>query len=87
MAPSPPAYATNRYQALYRQRIPDVENKYKLPVIKQVTELEETCCVEKITTKKVPYIAKAKKTGKTINVIKYRSVKSSEWVTSMEEVV
>ena len=65
----------------------DIENKYKLPVITQVIELQETCCEEKITTKKVPYIAKVKKNGKTVSVIKYKTQKISEQVTYMEEVL
>jgi len=87
MAPSPPSYATDRYQALYRERIQDIENKYKEPVLKQVIELQENCCVEKITTKKVPYIAKVKKNGKTTNVIKYKTQKEITQVSYMEEVV
>lgn len=87
MNPSPPAYATNRYQALYRTRIPDTEYRYQEPVIKQVLELQEKCCVEKITSKKVPYIAKVKKNGKTQNVIKYRTRSVSTQVTYMEEVL
>lgn len=87
MTPSPPAYATDRYQALYRERISDIENKYKQPVLKRVIELQENCCVEKITTNKVPYIAKVKKNGKTTSVIKYKSQKISTEVSFMEEVL
>ena len=87
MAPAPPAYATNRYTALYRQKIPDIENKYKDPVIKQVTKLQENCCKDKITTKKVPYIAKVKKNGKTTNVIKYKTETTVTQVSYLEEVI
>lgn len=87
MAPSPPSYATDRYQALYRERIPEIENKYKEPILKQVIELQENCCVEKISTKKVPYIAKVKKNGKTANVIKYKTQQVSTLVSYMEEVL
>jgi hypothetical protein len=87
MAPSPPTYQTNRYSALYRAKIPDIEKKYKELLFKQVTELQETCCEEKITIKKVPYIAKVKKNGKTVSVIKYKTQKISEQVTYMKEVL
>jgi hypothetical protein len=87
MSPAPPAYATNRYQALYRERIPDTEFKYNDPVIKQTSELQEKCCVEKITTKKVPYIKKIKKNGKVENVIRYKTQSVSTQVPYTEEVL
>ena len=87
MAPAPPAYATNRYTALYRQKIPDIVKKYKEPVLTQVTELQTKCCVEKVITKKVPYIAKVKKNGKTTNVIKYKLAKTTTLVDYEEEVL
>ena len=87
MSPSPPAYATNRYQALYRERVPDTNLEYEIPVFKEVSELQEKCCVEKVTTKRVPYIAKVKKNGKTQNVIKYKTQKISTQVTYTEEVL
>ncbi len=87
MAPAPPAYATNRYTALYRAKIPDIVKKYKEPVITQVIELQTKCCVEKVTTKKVPYIAKVKKNGKTTNVIKYKVAKTTALVDYEEEVL
>jgi hypothetical protein len=87
MSPSPPAYATNRYQALYRERIPETNFEYELPVIKEVSELQEKCCVDKVSTKRVPYIAKVKKNGKTQNVIKYKNKKITTQVTYTEEVL
>jgi len=87
MAPAPPAYATNRYTALYRAKIPDIVKKYKEPVITQVIELQTKCCVEKVITKKVPYIAKVKKNGKTTNVIKYKLAKTTTLVDYEEEVL
>lgn len=87
MAPAPPAYATNRYTALYRAKIPDIVKKYKEPVITQVIELQTKCCVEKVTNKKVPYIAKVKKNGKTTNVIKYKIAKTTALVDYEEEVL
>ena len=87
MAPSPPAYQTNRYTALYRQRIPDkVVIKQEL-VTNQVYEEQEKCCTEKVTSKKVPYIAKVKKNGKYVNVIKYKIVKSTQQVNYIESVL
>jgi len=87
MAPAPPAYATNRYTALYRAKIPDIIKKYKEPVLTQVTELQTKCCMEKVITKKVPYIAKVKKNGKTTNVIKYKLAKTTTLVDYEEEVL
>lgn len=87
MAPSPPAYQTNRYTALYRQRIPDkVVIKQEL-VTKQVYEDQERCCTTKVTSKKVPYIATVKKNGKSVNVIKYKTVKTSTQVNYTESVL
>jgi hypothetical protein len=87
MAPSPPAYQTNRYTALYRQRIPDKEVIKQELVTKQVYEDQEFCCETKTTSKKVPYIAKVKKNGKFVNVIKYRWVKSEEQVKYVDSVL
>lgn len=87
MAPSPPAYQTNRYTALYRQRIPDKEIITQELVTKQVYEDQKKCCTSKVTTKKVPYIAKVKKNGKYINVIKYKIVKGTERVKYTESVL
>ena len=87
MTPSPPAYQTNRYTALYRQRIPDREVIKQELVTKQVYEDQEKCCKSITTSKKVPYIAKVKKNGKTINVIKYKTVKSVEQVKYTENVL
>ena len=87
MAPSPPAYQTNRYTALYRQKIPDKEVVRKELVTKQVYEDQEKCCTTKVTSKKVPYIAKVKINGKTVNVIKYKLVKSTEQVNYTESVL
>ena len=80
MSPSPPAYQTNRYTALYRQKIPDREIVTQRLVSTQVEEEIELCCKTKTSTKKVPYIAKVKKNGKTENVIKYKMVKYQERV-------
>jgi hypothetical protein len=87
MSPAPPAYATNRYQALYRERIQDTSFEYEVAVTKQVTEIQEKCCVDKITSKRVPYIAKVKKNGKTQSVIKYKTQKVITQVTYTEEVL
>lgn len=86
MAPSPPAYQTNRYTALYRPRIPDKEILTKKLVLNKVLEDREKCCKVKEVLKKVPYIAKIKKNGKYVNVIKYKTVKSQEQVTYTEQV-
>jgi hypothetical protein len=87
MAPSPPSYQTNRYSALYRQKIPDREIITQKLVTTQVYEDQEKCCTTKTVSKRVPYIAKVKKDGKYVNVIKYKTVKSQVSVTYTESVL
>jgi hypothetical protein len=87
MAPAPPSYQTNRYTALYRQRIPDKTVTTQKLVTTQVYEDQEFCCESKTINKKVPYIAKVKKNGKFVNVIKYKWVKSEEQVKYVESVL
>lgn len=87
MAPSPPAYPTNRYTALYRPRIPDREVITQKLVTNQVLEDQEKCCETKLISKKVPYIAKIKKNGKYVNVIKYKTIKNEVQVPYMESVL
>ena len=87
MAPSPPAYQTNRYTALYRERIPDKEITKRELVTTQVYEDQEKCCVSKVVNKKIPYIAKVKKNGKYVNVIKYKVEKKVQRVNYTESVL
>lgn len=87
LAPAPPAYKTNRYTATYRQRIPDTEIVTPVMVMKEAYEKQEICCVTKFSTKKIPYIAKVKKSGKYVNVIKYKTVTTSTDETYFEDVL
>lgn len=87
LAPAPPGYQTNRYAALFRQRIPDTEFKTSVTVIKQVYEDQEKCCVSKLTSQKVPYIATVKKNGKSTSVIKYRTIYKTTQETYIESVL
>lgn len=87
MSPAPPAYQTNRYTALYRQKIPDKEITTRKRVTTQVYEDQLKCCKTELTSKKIPYIAKVKKNGKYVNVIKYKTVKTNEEVFYTEKVL
>jgi hypothetical protein len=87
MAPSPPAYQTNRYTALYRQKIPDKTILKRELVTKQVYEARTYCCESKVVSKKVPYNVKVKRNGRYIDIIKYRNVKSTKQVRYTENVL